>query len=171
MASPTLGKGVFIAGTATVLGQVVLEDEVSVWFGAVLRGDGDQILIGARSNIQDGAIVHVDPGMPVRLGREVVVGHGAIIHGATVDDTSLIGMRATLLNGVRVGRGCVIGAHSLLTEGTVIPDYSLVMGSPGKVVRQLSEEQVAKIRQNADHYVALARRYLQGEFPIHPPSL
>lgn len=157
------GKGVYIAPNATIIGQVNLGDESSVWFGAVLRGDNDQINIGARSNIQDGCIIHVDPGVPVNIGEDVVVGHGAIIHGATVENNSLIGMHATLLNSVKVGKCCIIGAHSLITEGTEIPDYSLVMGVPGKVVRQLTPEQCEKIKQNAAAYVALGRRYLKGE--------
>ena len=164
-----IGNRVFIAPTATLIGNIILEAEASVWFGAILRGDSDQIYVGPRSNLQDGVIVHVDPGVPVRIGAGVVVGHGAIIHGATVGDNSLIGMRATLLNGVVIGKGCIIGAHSLLTEGTVIPDNSLVLGSPGKVVKQLTEEQVAKIKINADHYVDLATRYLKGELiPLTP---
>jgi carbonic anhydrase/acetyltransferase-like protein (isoleucine patch superfamily) len=158
------GKDIFIAPNATVIGKVFLADESSVWFGAVLRGDGDEIHIGARSNIQDGCIVHVDPGMPVHIGEDVVVGHGAIVHGATVGNSSLIGMRATLLNGVKVGKGCIIGAHSLVTEGTEIPDYSMVMGVPGKVVRQLSPESAEKIKANAARYVELGKRYLAGEF-------
>lgn len=166
--SPTLAKNVFIAPTATLIGDVVLETECSVWFGAILRADNEQIYIGARSNIQDGAIIHVDPGFPVRLGQDVVVGHGAIIHGASVADQSLIGMRATLLNGVKVGKGCIIGAHSLLTAGTEIPDYSLVLGIPGKVVKQLSPEQVEQIKENAAHYVDLAQKYLQQEFEVLP---
>ncbi|WP_017731790.1 gamma carbonic anhydrase family protein [Nafulsella turpanensis] len=165
------GKEVFVAPNATLIGQVELGDESSVWFGAVLRGDGDKIVVGARSNIQDGAIVHVDPGVPVHIGEDVVVGHGAIVHGATVDDSSLIGMRATLLNRVKVGRGCIIGAHSLLTEGTEIPDYSLVMGTPGKVVKQLSPEQAEKIKENAARYVELGKRYLKGEFKAEPTRL
>ena len=158
------GKEVFIAPNATIISKVQLGDESSVWFGAILRGDGDNIRIGARSNIQDGCIVHVDPGMPVTIGEDVVVGHGAIIHGATVGDSSLIGMRATLLNGVKVGKGCIIGAHSLLTEGTEIPDYSMVMGVPGKVVKQLSPEAAEKIKENAARYVALGKRYLAGDY-------
>lgn len=165
-----IGKAVFIAPTATVIGNVILEEEASVWFGAILRGDSDQIYVGSRTNVQDGAILHVDPGVPIQLGNEVVVGHGAIIHGASVGDYSLIGMRATLLNGVKVGKGCIIGAHSLLTEGSQIPDYSLVMGTPAKVVKQLTEEQVERIRENAAHYVALARRYMQEELNIYPYS-
>lgn len=158
------GKDVFIAPNATVIGNVHLADESSVWFGAILRGDGDKIYIGARSNIQDGCIVHVDPGAPVHIGEDVVVGHGAIVHGATVGDSSLIGMRATLLNNVKVGKGCIIGAHSLLTEGTEIPDYSVVMGIPGKIVKQLKTEDADKIKANAARYVALGKRYLAGEF-------
>lgn len=164
----TKGKEVFIAPNATIIGKVTLGDESSVWFGAVLRGDGDAIHIGARSNIQDGCIVHVDPGVPVHIGEEVVVGHGAIIHGATVGGSSLIGMRATLLNGVKVGRGCIIGAHSLLTEGTEIPDFSVVMGVPGKVVKQLSPAEAEKIKANAASYVELGKRYLKGEFKAEP---
>ena len=159
------GRDVFIAPNATVIGKVQLADESSVWFGAVLRGDGDEIHVGARSNIQDGCIVHVDPGVPVHIGQDVVVGHGAIIHGATVGNCSLIGMRATLLNGVKVGRGCIIGAHSLLTEGTEIPDYSVVVGVPGKIVKQLRPEDTEKIKANAARYVELGKRYLKGEFP------
>ena len=158
------GKDVYIAPNATLIGQVSLGDESSVWFGAVLRGDGDKITIGARSNIQDGAIVHVDPGVPVHIGEDVVVGHGAIVHGATVGNNTLIGMRATLLNRVKIGDCCIIGAHSLLTEGTEIPDYSLVMGTPGKVVKQLTPEQAKKIKENAARYVELGKRYLAGEF-------
>ena len=159
----TIGKEVFIAPTAILIGNIALGDEASVWFGAILRGDSDKISIGPRTNLQDGVIVHVDPGVPVLIGSGVVVGHGAIVHGASIGDDSLIGMRATLLNGVKVGKGCIIGAHSLLTEGTEIPDYSLVMGMPGKVIKQLTQDQVARIRTNADHYVALAKRYLCGE--------
>lgn len=162
------GKDVFIAPTATVIGKVFLADESSVWFGAVLRGDGDEIHIGTRSNIQDGCIVHVDPEMPVHIGEDVVVGHGAIVHGASVGNNSLIGMRATLLNGVKVGKGCIIGAHSLLTEGTEIPDYSVVMGVPGKVVRQLKPEAAEKTKANAARYVELGKRYLAGEFSSSP---
>lgn len=165
----TIGQDVFIAPTATLIGDIVLEEKASVWFGAILRGDSDRITIGARTNIQDGVIIHVDPGVPVHIGTGVVVGHGAIVHGARVGDHSLVGMRASLLNGVQMGRGCIIGAHSLLTEGTVIPDYSLVMGTPGKVVKQLTEEQVEKIKTNAEHYVALAGRYLRGELEIYVP--
>ena len=160
------GKDVYVAPNATLIGRVNLGDESSVWFGAVLRGDNDDINVGARSNIQDGCIVHVDPGVPVNIGEDVVVGHSAIVHGATVGDNSLIGMRATLLNHVKVGKYCIIGAHSLLTEGTEIPDFSVVMGVPGKVVKQLTPEQAEKIKKNAASYVALGKRYLAEEFKL-----
>lgn len=160
------GKDVFVAPNATLIGRVNLGDESSVWFGAVLRADNDVITIGARSNIQDGCIVHVDPGVPVTIGEDVVVGHGAIVHGATVGDNSLIGMRATLLNHVKIGKCCIVGANSLLTEGTEVPDYSVVMGIPGKVVKQLTPEQAEKIKKNAANYVALGKRYLNNEFEI-----
>lgn len=153
-------NGVFIAPGATVIGDVELGENVSVWFGAVLRGDSDKISIGEGSNVQDNCVVHVDPGKPVSIGKEVIVGHAAIIHGATVGDNTLIGMRATLLNNVKVGKWCIIGAHALLTEGMEIPDYSVVLGSPGKVVRQVTEEDKVRIKRNAEAYVELKRKYL-----------
>lgn len=152
--------GVFIAPNATVIGDVELGPNVSVWFGAVIRGDSDSITIAEGSNIQDNCVVHVDPGKPVNIGREVIVGHAAIIHGATVGDNTLIGMRATLLNNVKVGSWCIIGAHALLTEGTEIPDNSVVLGSPGKVVRQVTEEDKVRIKRNAEAYIELGRRYI-----------
>src|ERR1035441_9865728 len=128
------GTNVFIAPGAIVIGNVRLEDNVSVWFNAVIRADRDTVTIGRNTNIQDGCIIHEDPGAPVVIGDEVIVGHAAIIHGATVGNNTLIGIRATLLNHVVVGNWCIIGAHTLLPEGVKIPDYSVVMGSPGKVV-------------------------------------
>ena len=166
MANVSKEKDVFIAPNATVIGNVSLGSESSVWFNAVLRGDGDAITIGKRTNIQDGAIIHVDPGFPVMIGDEVIVGHAAIIHGATVGDNTLVGMRSTILNGAVVGKWCIIGAHALVTEGMQIPDYSLVVGSPAKIVKTLSEEQIQKVKHNAEVYVALAKRYIAGEYPI-----
>ena len=166
MANVSKEKDVFIAPNATVIGNVFLGSESSVWFNAVLRGDGDSITIGKRTNIQDGAIIHVDPGFPVTIGDEVIVGHGAIIHGATVGDNTLVGMRSTILNGAVVGKWCIIGAHALVTEGMQIPDYSLVLGSPAKIVKTLSEEQIQKVKRNAEVYVALAKRYIAGEYLI-----
>ncbi|MFT5619073.1 MAG: carbonic anhydrase/acetyltransferase-like protein (isoleucine patch superfamily) [Arenicella sp.] len=155
------GKEVFIAKTATVIGDVELGDECSVWFGAVIRGDSDKIRIGDRTNIQDNCIVHVDEGVPVSIGKEVVVGHCAIIHGATIGDNTLIGMRATVMNHAKVGKFCVIGAHALVTEGMVIPDFSVVMGVPAKIVKQTSEEMKARILSGAKHYVERGKEYLE----------
>ncbi len=157
----TTGKEVWIADTARVFGRVSLADNCSVWFGAVLRGDGDDIVVGERSNIQDTAIVHVDPGFPVYIGHDCILGHGAIVHGAKLGNHVLIGMRATVLNGAVIGNYCIIGAHALVTEGMQIPDYSLVLGSPAKIVKQLTPEQIEKVKRNAQVYVDLAKEYLK----------
>ncbi|MGB3183054.1 MAG: gamma carbonic anhydrase family protein [Cyclobacteriaceae bacterium] len=157
-------KNVFIAPNATVIGDVELEESSSVWFGAVLRGDGDRISIGKGTNIQDLAVVHVDPGVPVRIGEGVTVGHAAIVHGATIGDYSLIGMRATVMNNARVGKYCIIGAHALVTENMEIPDYSVVMGVPGKVVKQLPEKATERLHRSAEHYIARGQEYLKGTF-------
>ncbi|MES2690082.1 MAG: gamma carbonic anhydrase family protein [Bacteroidota bacterium] len=153
------GNEVWIADTARVFGQVTLGDECSVWFGAVLRGDGDKITVGSRTNIQENAVVHVDPGYPATIGNECIIGHGAIVHGATLGNNVLVGMQATILNGAKIGNFCIIGAHALVTEGTVIPDYSLVMGVPAKVIKPLSEVQVEKLKHNAASYVSLSKQY------------
>lgn len=155
------GKDVFIAPNATVIGNVVLGDDVSVWYGAVLRADFDQITIGARTNVQEGVIMHVDHYVPIHIGEDVVIGHGAIIHGANIDDACLIGMRATIMNHAKVGKGCIIGAHALVTENMKIPDYSLVLGTPAKVVKTFPPEVVEKIKFGASVYVEEAKKYLQ----------
>lgn len=157
-------EAIFIAPNATVLGQVTLEKDVSVWYNSVIRGDSDQIHIGAGTNIQDGCILHVDPGAPIQIGRQVIVGHGAIIHGASIGDHSLIGMRATILNHAKIGKYCVIGAHALITENMEIPDYSLVMGTPGKVVKTIDEATQRKLEKNAAVYIELAKQYKRNEF-------
>ncbi len=157
------GKNVFIAPGARVIGQVSLGDRSSIWFGAVVRGDVEKIEIGTETNIQDLAVIHCDPGIPVKIGDRVTVGHGAIIHGATVGSETLIGIRATVLNNAKIGTNCVIGAHALVTEGMEIPDNSLVMGTPAKVVRKLDEKAAEKIKLNASHYVKLAGAYLEGK--------
>ncbi|MDQ3072858.1 MAG: gamma carbonic anhydrase family protein [Bacteroidota bacterium] len=153
-------RDVFIAGNATVHGDITIGEGSSIWFGAVLRAEHAEIRIGRHTNIQDGSIIHVDPGFPVHIGDEVVIGHGSIIHGAHIGSNSLIGMRATVLNGARVGSWCIIGAHALITENMVIPDHSIVMGAPGKIVKTLSGDQKERIKRNAAVYVELARKYL-----------
>jgi len=143
----------WIAPNAVVLGSVVLENNVSVWFGCVVRGDNDVITLGENSQLQDSCVVHTDPGLPVTLGKDVSVGHMAMLHGCTIGDGSLIGIKSVILNGAKIGKNCLIGAGALVTEGKVIPDGSLVVGSPGKVVRQLSAEEIRNINSFADHYV------------------
>ncbi|WP_027595713.1 gamma carbonic anhydrase family protein [Pseudomonas sp. LAIL14HWK12:I7] len=149
----------WIAPNATVIGNVRLQAGASVWFGAVLRGDNELIDIGEDSNVQDGTVMHTDMGSPLTLGKGVTVGHNAMLHGCTVGDYSLIGINAVILNGARIGKHCIIGANALIPEGKEIPDGSLVMGSPGKVVRELSEQQMRLIEAGAAHYVHNAQRY------------
>jgi carbonic anhydrase/acetyltransferase-like protein (isoleucine patch superfamily) len=154
-----LGEGHFIAPSAAVIGDVTLHENSSVWFCCVLRGDADRIEVGAGSNIQDGTVIHADPGFPMVVGASVTVGHNAMLHGCTIGDGSLVGINAVVLNGARVGKGCLIGANALVTEGMEIPDGSLVLGSPAKIRGQLSEEQQLALMHNADHYVGNARRF------------
>lgn len=151
----------WIAPNATVIGSVILENNASVWFGCVVRGDNDTITIGENSQIQDGSVLHTDPGLPLTLGKNVSIGHMAMLHGCTVGDGSLIGIKAVILNGAAIGRNCLIGANSLVPEGKVIPDGSLVVGSPGKVVRQLTAEEIKDIGKFADHYVRRFNLYRQ----------
>ena len=155
-----VGSEVFIAPTATVIGDVTLGDEVSIWYGAVLRGDSDSIVIGARSNIQDNAVIHCDPNDPAVIGEECIIGHCAIVHGARLANNVLIGMNATILNNSEIGEYSIIGANALVTAGTIIPPFSLVLGSPAKVIKQISQEQVEGIRKNAEVYVAKAKEYM-----------
>jgi len=157
-----LGEGHFIAPGAAVIGDVILHELVSVWFCCVLRGDVDQIEIGAGSNIQDGTVIHADPGCPVHIGRDVTVGHNAMLHGCRIGDGTLVGINAVVLNRATVGRGCLIGANALVTEGMEVPDGSVVLGSPGKVVRQLDAAARANLLVNAEGYRDKARRYLAG---------
>ena len=159
---PELGEGVWIAETATVLGTVKLGRNVSVWFDAVLRGDNDPIVVGDNSNIQDGAILHTDDGVPLTLGANVTVGHMAVLHGCTIGDGSLIGINAVVLNGAVVGKHCLIGANCLIPENKVIPDRSLVVGTPGRIIRQLSDEEVAGLDKSAENYVSNAARFASG---------
>ena len=153
------GSGHFIAPNAAVIGDVTLHDNASVWFSCVLRGDADHIEIGAGSNIQDGTVIHADPGFPTVVGENVTVGHNAMLHGCTIGDGTLVGINAVVLNGAKIGKGCLIGANALVTEGTEVPDGAMLLGSPAKVVRELDAETQLVLRHNADHYVGNARRF------------
>jgi carbonic anhydrase/acetyltransferase-like protein (isoleucine patch superfamily) len=158
---PRLGRDVFIAPGATVVGTVGLGNECSVWFGAVLRGDNEPIEIGPRSNVQDASVIHTDPGFPVELGTGVTVGHRVVLHGCLIGDGSLIGIGSVILNGARIGRQCLVGASTLITEGKEIPDRSLVLGAPGKVVRTLTDDEIEGLRRAAAVYVDKTHRYLR----------
>mgnify|MGYP002140168256 CR=1 FL=1 len=149
----------FIADDAIVIGSVTLAREASIWYRAVVRGDSEQIRIGARSNVQDGAVLHADPGFPLTIGADVTVGHLAMLHGCTIGDGTLVGIQSTILNGAVIGEGCLIGAHTLIPERKVIPPRSLVMGVPGRVIRELDEAAVAGLLRSAAHYVANFRRH------------
>lgn len=152
----------WIADSAEVMGRVKLEPGASVWFAAVIRGDNDLITIGEDSNVQDGAVIHTDPGVEVRIGKGVTIGHQAMLHGCTVGDYSLIGIGATVLNGVKIGKNCLIGAHAFIPEGREIPDNSMVLGAPGKVVKEISPEMVKVLEASAGSYVRNHRRFKQG---------
>jgi carbonic anhydrase/acetyltransferase-like protein (isoleucine patch superfamily) len=158
---PTSGN-FWIAPTASVIGNCILFENASVWFNAVLRGDNDPIIVGENSNIQDGAILHTDHGAPLTIGKNVTVGHLAMLHGATIGDNSLIGIGAVVLNHAVIGKNCIIGAKALIPEGKVIPDNSLVMGAPGKVIREVSTDQAQMLIGSALHYVENWKRYRDG---------
>ena len=147
------GDDYWVADSADVIGSVVLENNASIWFNAVLRGDCDRIVIGENSNIQDGSVLHTDAGVELIVGRNVTVGHKVMLHGCTIGDNTLIGINSVILNGAKIGNHCLIGANTLIPEGKVIPDGSLVMGSPGKVVRELSDDQKKMLEGSALHYV------------------
>lgn len=149
----------YIAPNASLIGDVELGENTSVWFNVVMRADADQIVIGADTNVQDGSVLHCDPGFPLTLGKGVTVGHKAMVHGCTVGDYSLIGINAVVLNGAKIGKHCLIGANALVPENMEIPDGSLVVGSPAKIKRQLNEEQRRGLEQSADHYVENGRRF------------
>jgi len=155
----------WIAPNAIVIGSVIMEPNASVWFGCVVRGDDDTITIGENSQLQDGCVVHVDPGVPVTIGKGVSVGHMAMLHGCTIGDGSLIGIKSVVLNGAKIGKNCLIGANALIAEGKEIPDGSLVIGSPGKIVRQLSPEEIRNINSFAGHYVQQFKRYRESFSP------
>ncbi len=160
--SPTIADDTWVAPDANVIGNVVLEAGASVWFGCTLRGDNEEIRVGAGSNIQENVVCHTDPGCPLIIGSDCTIGHKAMLHGCVIGNGSLIGMGATILNGAQIGQGCLIGAGALIPEGKVIPDGSLVMGMPGKVVRELDDAARAGLLRSADHYRDNMRRFRAG---------
>ena len=164
--APEIAEGTWVAPDANLIGRIVLEEGASVWFGSTLRGDNEQILIGAGSNVQENCVFHTDMGFPLTIGAGCTIGHKVMLHGCTIGDNSLIGMGATVLNGARIGKNCLIGAGALITEGKEIPDGSLVMGAPGKVVRQLDEIAIQGLAKSALGYQANMRRFRDGLKPI-----
>ena len=164
--TPIVHPTAFVAPSATIIGSVVLAENTSVWFQVVVRGDNDLLTIGPDSNVQDASVMHTDAGIPLTLGRGVTVGHKVMLHGCTVGDYSLIGMNAVVLNRASIGRYCMIGANALITENKQIPDGSVVMGSPGKIVRQVTEAERRVLEGSAAHYVANGRRYREQLVPL-----
>lgn len=159
---PRIAASAWVAESAQVIGNVELGEEASVWFGCILRGDNEVMRIGARCNVQDGAILHSDPGFPLSLEAGVSIGHQVMLHGCTIGEGSLIGIQAVVLNGARIGKNCLVGAGALVTEGKEFPDGSMILGSPAKVVRLLTPEHLASLKSAADHYVENSRRFRAG---------
>lgn len=157
--TPDLANDTWVADSASVIGNVIMQEGSSVWFGAVVRGDNEPIMIGKRSNVQDGAVLHSDVGSPLHIGEGITIGHQAMVHGCTIGNNTLIGIGATILNGAKIGHNCIIGAHALITEGKVIPDGSMVMGAPGKVVKELTPSQISMLQGSAEIYVQNAKRF------------
>jgi len=153
------GNNHFVADGARIIGNVRLKSEASIWFNCVLRGDNDWIEVGERCNVQDGSVLHTDPGYPLTIGRGVTIGHNVMLHGCTIDANSLVGIGSTVLNGAVIGSNCIVGANSLITENKTFPDGSLIMGSPARAVRGLTDEEIASIAASADHYVENATHH------------
>lgn len=152
----------FVADNARVIGSVTLHPRANVWFGCVLRGDNDDLIVGENTNVQDGSVLHTDPGIKLRIGKDVTIGHLAMLHGCEIGDNTLIGIKSVILNRARIGKNCIVGASTLITEGKEIPEGSLVMGSPGKVVRALTPQEIQVITLQAAHYVENARNFLKN---------
>ena len=159
---PALHDTAWIADSAQVMGNVSIAEDCSVWFGVVIRGDTETITIGKGSNIQDNSVLHADVGMPLMIGENVTVGHQVMLHGCTVGDNSLIGIQSVVLNGAKIGKNCLVGAGSLVTEGKQFPDGCMIVGSPARVIRQLTPEQIEGLKMSAQHYMDNARRYRAG---------
>nr|WP_314540352.1 gamma carbonic anhydrase family protein [uncultured Massilia sp.] len=157
--APEIDASAYVAESANLIGKVTLEANASVWFGATLRGDNERITIGENSNVQEGTVMHTDMGFPLVLGKDVTIGHQAMLHGCTIGDGTLVGIQAVVLNGAKIGKGCLIGAGALVTEGKEFPDNSLILGSPAKVARTLTEEDLGKLKSIAAGYVERGHRY------------
>ena len=155
----TEGDDFWIAPNAAVIGSVTLKKNASIWFSATLRGDNDPIIVGENSNIQDGSVLHTDPGYKLNVGKGVTVGHKVMLHGCQIADDTLIGIGSIILNNAKIGKNCIVGANSLITENKIIPDNSLVVGSPGRVIRKVTEEEIKAIHENAKHYVDGSKKY------------
>jgi carbonic anhydrase/acetyltransferase-like protein (isoleucine patch superfamily) len=164
--APQLAAGAWVADSAAVIGSVVLGENASVWFGAVVRGDNETIRIGRNTNVQDLSVLHSDHGKPLTIGDNVTLGHQVTAHGCTIGDNTLVGIQAVILNGAKIGRNCIVGAGSVVTEGKEFPDNSLIIGSPAKVVRTLDDEAARKLARSAETYVANARRFSSGLIKI-----
>lgn len=160
--APRIAESAWIADSAQVMGDVQLGADASVWFGTVVRGDTAHITIGEGTNVQDASVLHADEGMPLTIGRHVTVGHQVMLHGCTIGDESLIGIGAIVLNGAKIGKNCLVGAGALVTEGKEFPDGSMIIGSPARVVRQLTPGQIEGLRRSAQHYIHNARRFRAG---------
>jgi carbonic anhydrase/acetyltransferase-like protein (isoleucine patch superfamily) len=162
----TASDDYFIAPTATIIGSAVIKKNASIWFNTVIRADNDVITIGEGTNIQDGCVLHTDAGIPMTIGENVTVGHMVMLHGCTIGENTLIGIKSVILNRVVIGKNCIIGANSLIPEGKIIPDGSVVMGSPGKIIRQVSEDDIVHIKMLADHYIKNFKRYKKELKPV-----
>lgn len=170
--APRVAPDAWVAPTASVIGDATLSEGSSVWFGCTVRADTERVVIGARSNVQDGAVLHADPGYPLMLGEDVTVGHQAMLHGCTVGDGSLVGIQTVILNGAKIGKGCLVGAGALVTERSEFPDHSLIIGRPAVVKRPLRPEEIAGLADSASHYLRHAGRYAieLADFSPDPPN-
>lgn len=164
---PTIAENVFVAPTSAVIGDVVVSEGVSIWFNAVLRGDNDTIFIGEGSNVQDGCILHVDEGVPINVGKRVTIGHKVMLHGCEIGDDSLIGMNAVVLNNAVIGKNCLIGANALVTEGMEVPDSSLVLGSPAKIIKPISDAALEMMKAGAQSYISKIDVYNNTLTPLN----
>lgn len=160
--TPDIDESAYVADDANVIGKVRIEANASIWFGVTIRGDNDLITIGQNSNVQEGTVMHTDPGMPLTVGKNVTIGHQAMLHGCDIGDGSLVGIQAVVLNGARIGRNCLVGAGALVTEGKEFPDNSLILGSPAKAVRTLSEDDIARMQAGTTSYVSRGQLFKQS---------